>query len=114
MLSLVREGGFPMIFVLLFGAATLIAAVAHAWRPAARRLSFIHWMMAATAFSVLSGVAACLGATFHHVPDRFGAQRDWPLVLLTGLGESMAPAIVGFTLLSLAALVAAVGSRRLE
>jgi len=37
---------------------------------------------------------------------------DLHLVIMVGLAESMAPAIVGFTLLSLTAMLLAIGARR--
>ncbi|HEY3359443.1 MAG TPA: hypothetical protein VGQ83_39700 [Polyangia bacterium] len=113
MLTLFREGGFPMIFVLLFGLITLVAAILFAVRPARRKLAFIRGMGVATLFAVLSGICADLGAVFHKVPANFGDRPDWPLIVVVGLGESMAPGIMGFTLLSLTALIAAIGARRL-
>ncbi len=113
MLNLIREGGFVMVFVLGFGIATLVAAILFAVRPAQRKLPFIKGMGYATLFAVLSGICADFGATFHHLIDRYAEKPDWYFYMLLGLGESMAPGIVGFTLLSLSALMSAIGARRL-
>ena len=113
MLTLMREGGYVMFFVLVFGLITLVAAILFAVRPARRKVPFIRGMSYATLFAVLSGICAAFGAVFHHVPDRFADKPDWHLYLILGLGESMAPGILGFTILSLVALIAAVGARRL-
>jgi hypothetical protein len=127
MLTLVREGGYPMLLILGFGFTALLKAAGFAVRPVRRKLPLIHWLMAATLFAVLAGFAADLGAVFHFIPSRFStspealralpalaAERsNWPFVLITGLGESMAPGILGFTLLSLVSLVRAVGEHRL-
>jgi hypothetical protein len=114
MLNMFREGGFPMWFILLFGAIALGFAALAVARPERRRLRFVRGMIATTAASTLTGVAAALGAVFHHVPERFGDKPDWPLITMTGLGESMAPAIMGFSLVTLACLLAAVAAGRLR
>ncbi|MBI5477316.1 MAG: hypothetical protein HY906_00585 [Deltaproteobacteria bacterium] len=70
-------------------------------------------MSSATLFAILSGICADLAAVGHHVPQRFAEDPKWYFALILGIGESMAPGIIGFTLLSLVWLVSAVGERRL-
>ena len=113
MWTLIREGGFGMVFVLLFGFIALGAAIRFAVRPARRQLAFIRGMSYATLFAVLSAICSDLAAVFHAIPGRFHEAPDWHLILILGLGESMAPGILGFTLLALTALAAAFGGRRL-
>lgn len=113
MLNLLREGGFVMVFVLGFGLTALVCAILFAVRPARRKLPFLRGMSYATLFAVLSGICADLAAVGHHVPDRFADKPDWYMYLILGVGESMAPGILGFSILSLVALCAAVGARRL-
>jgi hypothetical protein len=113
MLDLLKEGGGPMLFVVLFGVATFAAAALFAARGDRRRLNFIGGMGAATLLSVLGGIAADLAAVGHHAQERCGSHGlDLTSCLLVGFAESMAPGIVGFTLLSLAAMLAAVGLSR--
>jgi hypothetical protein len=115
MLTLFREGGFPMWFILAFGLVTLGAAARYAARPDGRRLGFIRAMALATLFSTLNGVAADLAAVGHNVSARYnGGYGDLPVpaILLQGFAESMSPAIVGLTMLSLVALIVAVGATR--
>jgi hypothetical protein len=113
MLTLLREGGVPILFAVVFGFLTFFAAGAFAWRGDRRRLGFITWMGVATALSVAGGIAADLAAVGHHGLERCAAQHLEPAAcVLAGLAESMAPAIVGFTLLSLAAMLTAVGMSR--
>jgi hypothetical protein len=113
MLDLLREGGGPMLFVLIFGLLTFAAAAAFAARGDRRRLGFITWMGLATALSVAGGICADLAAVGHHGLERCAAHHiEASACLLVGLAESMAPGIVGFTLLSLAAMLAAVGMSR--
>lgn len=113
MLDLIREGGGPMLFVLIFGALTFVAAGLFAWRGDRRRLGFVTAMGLATLLSIGAGVAADLAAVGHHGTARCAEMHIEPTTcLLVGFAESMAPAIAGFTLLSLAAMLAAVGMSR--
>jgi hypothetical protein len=113
MLMLIREGGFVMVFVLGFGLTALVAAVLFAVRPAQRKLPFVRGMSSATVFAVLSGICADFGATAHHLMERYAQDPQWYFALIMGLGESMAPGIIGFSLLSLVWLVSSMGERRL-
>jgi hypothetical protein len=112
MLNLLKEGGGPMIFVVVFGLLTLVASALFAIRGDRHRLHFIKWMGGATAFSVLGGIFADLAAVGHHASERCPPDQ-FPLpCLLVGFAESMAPGIIGFTGLSLAAMLTAVGMSR--
>jgi len=113
MLNLLREGGGPMLFVVVFGALTFVAAAVFAARGDRRRLGFITWMGLATVQSVGGGLAADFAAVGHDGLEHCAAHHIEPLAcVLLGFAESMAPAIVGFTLLSLAAMLTAVGMSR--
>lgn len=115
MLWLMRSGGVPGWYVLLFGLIALGAAVLFAWRPDPKRLPAIKALSIATVASVVAGVASDLAATgwkVSHNPD-WGMSPEVHLYVLTGFAESMAPAILGGTLLSLVWLLVAVGHRRL-
>jgi hypothetical protein len=112
MLTLIRWGGVPMWFILLFGLLCLGGSALHALRPKARRLAFVRGMGLATLFSTLTGICADLAKVFVHIPERFGEQAlPWP-ILFQGMAESLSPGIIGFTLLSLSALLSAVGAAR--
>jgi hypothetical protein len=113
MLDLIREGGGPMLFVLIFGVLTFVAAALFAARGDRRRLGFITWIGVATVLSIGGGVASDLAAVGHHGFARCAEKHIEPAnCLVVGFAESMAPAIVGFTLLSLAAMLVAVGMSR--
>ena len=115
MLTLFRNGGFPMFFVVGFGILSLAAAGWYAFRPNPRSIGFIVWMSAATFFSVLMGTATDLGAVFFHVSRMVENNIPGPpfsVVLLEGFAESMSPAIMGFAFLALTAFVTAVGKAR--
>ncbi|HVZ74454.1 MAG TPA: hypothetical protein VHJ20_18865 [Polyangia bacterium] len=113
MLDLLREGGGPMLFVVIFGAFTFGASAMFAARGDRRRLGFIVAMAAATGLSVVGGVASDFAAVGHHGLQACAAHGLEPVAcVLVGVAESMAPAIVGCTLLSLAAMLVAVGMSR--
>ena len=113
MMTLIHEGGIPMWFILLFGVGGLGYAAFFAARPARRRLAVVKSLGVATAATALSGTFAALGAVFHQVPERFADKPDWPMILLTGLGESMSAGIMGFSFVALMGLVASLGVGRL-
>jgi hypothetical protein len=115
MFDLLREGGVPMVFVVVFGALTLASAGRFAVRGDRRRLGFIAAMGIATLLSAGGGVAADLAAVGHHALERcqlMNLGTDRAACILLGFAESLAPAIVGLTLCSLAAMLAAIGLSR--
>lgn len=115
MMTLMRAGGYSMWIILLFGGITMVAATIFAVRPEEGRLGFVRGMTWATVFAVLSGVAAALAATFHHVVSNPEWQEGMNIVLypMAGFSESMSPMILGFSMLGVAWLITAIGIRRL-
>lgn len=112
--DLIRAGGVPMLFIVAFGALALGAAARFAWRPDPRRVAAVRALSLATLASIGSGTCADLAAVASKVPANpaWAHGPDLPLIVMQGIGESMAPGIAGFTLLSLVGLVMAVGHRR--
>jgi len=108
-------GGFPMVLIAIFGLVAAFAAVRFAMHPVARRLAHIGALCVALVFAGLAGVAVDLLAVATHV----AASPEWstsdqlPLVLLVGVGESMTPAILSFSVVAGTALVVALGLRRM-
>ena len=111
MMGFMQQGGLSMWLILVLGLLTLAVAVSFAVTPTERKLSMIRPLSLATVFSVLGGIAADLGATMKALSSSPEYMAS-PAALLAGIGESMVPGILGFTLLSLAWLVAAAGLRR--
>ncbi|MBW2704482.1 MAG: hypothetical protein JRF33_27000, partial [Deltaproteobacteria bacterium] len=103
MLTFFREGGFSMVLVSLFGLTCLALAVALAIKPSERKLALLRPMSLATIFMVLSGLASNLAAVGKNCAMTPGIsdQPDLHKFVLLGIGESMAPAILGFSLLAL-------------
>ena len=115
MINLIRAGGVGMWAILLFGFVALGASAAYAWRPRDTKIGFIRSMCNATLCSIFAAMAAALGTVFTHVPahPEWSKSPDLPLIVMTGIGESMSPPIIGFALLALTYLCIAVGTRRL-
>jgi hypothetical protein len=114
MITLFVEGGFFMWFLLVFGVGALIAAGRFAHVPARRTLRVALALSLATACTVVTGVATDLATVGHQVPNylRRHPEEGVVYILLQGFAESMAPAIMGFTMLSLVALLVSVGFYR--
>ena len=113
MLTLFREGGFPMFVILGLGLTALVLSMRAAFRPSASRLEIVRGLASATLYSTLVGVFADVAAVFHHLPNFEAPSFDLPHILVAGLGEAMSPAIMGFTILSLVSLFAGLCARRL-
>jgi hypothetical protein len=115
MLTFFQEGGFPMFFLLAFGLAALVVAVLYARVPGRARLRQTVALSFATGFTAITGTAKDIATVGHQVPAFLARHREMtlkPEVLLEGLAESMAPLILGGTLLSLVALIVTVGLYR--
>jgi hypothetical protein len=115
MVEFMRAGGWPMWVVLIYSLVALVAAALFAARPEEGKLAFIRAMSAATVFAVLGGVASCIGAVMANIPNNpeFQSHPQIHLIVMVGIGESCAPAILGFVMLSLVWVITAAGVRRL-
>jgi hypothetical protein len=109
------EGGWAMWFVLAFGLITWAAAVSFARKPGLTREHTVRSFTRATSFAIISAVCLDLAAVGSRVPNepRFANHPRIYFVVMEGISESLAPAILGFTLLSFAWIVMAIGQRRL-
>lgn len=112
---LLKAGGAPSFVTVVFGLVALVAAARFAWRPEPGRLAYIGGLGLAVLFASLAGVAADLAAVAVNVAgnEAWASSPELPVIVLMGFGESMAPAILGFSVLSVVALVSAVGLRRM-
>lgn len=114
MAALVREGGFPVFPLLAFGLFAMVFAVRYAMAPTVRMLKTTLALCAATALTSINGIFAAVAAVGHHAPEYLQRHPESSLaeVVLLGLGEAMSPGILGFTVLSLIALILALGVYR--
>jgi hypothetical protein len=105
------SGGFPMVFVVVFGAVALLAAIRFALDPVRGSLRPIVAyglavaLMSVAGFAVDLRFATAAAARFEDPDERLA-------VALQGLSESLAPPILGFALLAVVALICGVGLRR--
>jgi hypothetical protein len=112
MVEFMKAGGFSMWFVLLFGLGALVTAALFAWRRDVGKQALVRALTLATLFAIASGLCANLAAVMTHAADHGGP--DVPFMVMQGLAESVAPGILGFTMLSISWLLVAVGSRRAQ
>jgi hypothetical protein len=112
--NLILEGGFPVFFLLTFGLAAMAFAVRFATAPSQRVFRTTLALCAATALTSINGIFAAVSAVGHHAPEYLKHHPESSLaeVALLGLGEAMSPGILGFTVLSLIALILALGVYR--
>jgi heme exporter protein D len=116
MMEFMRAGGFGSWVVLAVGVATLITAGLFARRPDERRMALIRGLSRATGFSILTALSTNVGAVMFRVPTHpeWAHSPDVHLIVMTGLGEALTPAMLGCALLTLSWLVTAIGMRRLS
>lgn len=114
-LHFMTEGGWGMWFVLTFGLISLGAATGFARRPRPEGEWAVRSFSRATTFSMVSTLCLDLAAVGSRVSNdpAFAQHPRIHLVVLEGIAESLAPVILGSTLLCFVWLVMAVGQRRL-
>jgi hypothetical protein len=114
MMTLLVEGGFPMWFLLAIGLAALWFSARFARVPSRRTLRIALALAGAAAGTTLTGVFAALAAVGHHAPTYLKAHPNMSLaeVLLQGMAESLSAGVLGFAILSIAAILVAVGFHR--
>jgi hypothetical protein len=108
------EGGFAMFFLLAFGVATLVAASLYALRVTRALFRITLGLAAATAWATLGGICVDLATVGHQAPEYVQKHPGVSLseAVLQGLAESLAPGVLGFTFLALAALIVTLGFYR--
>jgi hypothetical protein len=103
-----------MFFILAFGLVALGTAFSYAVKPLRDREGFVRWMALATLASVLCGTATDLATVASYVASHPMEPARMYAIVIEGIGESMSPSILGFSILSLVALMMAFGKRRLD
>ena len=112
---LMMAGGAPMIVIVVFGLVAVLASAHFAWRPRPEALYYIGALCLAVLFSIFAAVAGDLIEVCVSVagnPD-MSSSPQVGMILVEGLGESLSPAVLGFSVLSIVSLISAVGLRRL-
>ncbi len=111
MIEFFQAGGFSMWFILALGLVTCVSGVLYAkarTRPALVRLALFS---VATFFAAVAGLASDLATVFMKVPahPEWSKSPDLHLIVMTGIGESLTPVVLGSALLMIAWTIAAAG-----
>jgi hypothetical protein len=114
MSELMRNGGWPMYPILIAGGAAVLVAARAALRGG--RSGSLRSLCCAVACLSIMGVALDLMAVcFNIAPEYFAQGADGgrlAQIVMRGFGESMSPAVLGFALLGVTGVLAAVGHAR--
>ena len=70
-------------------------------------------MVLAILWATLAGTLSDLGTTFHYVAKLMD-DDERSRTLIQGCAESMSPGVMGFAMMAVAALLGAIGKRRLD
>ena len=110
-----REGGFGMWPVLVFGLFAIGAAGRYAWKPIKGRLGFVVGMIITTLSAVLHATWTDVGAVFRYLESRDRVpDADFARILVEGLKESTRPGALGGMLITLALLLISIGLHRAQ
>ena len=102
--------GFVFVaFIVIVGLAAVIVAASLALAPSERKLAVLRPLAASTAFASASAVLAGIGVSLKNAAD---APADPTRMLHGGLAEAAVPGMLGFALLAVCWLLAAIGLRR--
>ena len=112
MVEFMKAGGWSMWFVLLLGLGSLVAAVLFVAKKDLGKLALVRALSLATVFSIASGLCANVATVMKFAAD--DPPEGVVKVVMYGLAESLAPGILGFTMLSISWLLVAVGTRRAQ
>lgn len=116
MLTFLRSGGIAMIVLLALSAILLVQAFVFARDPHEARAGALRQWERAVAWATAAATAFNITAVCRNVP----AHPEWSeggqlaFVVLTGLGESLSPLVLGAAVLAVAATFGALGWRRLD
>jgi hypothetical protein len=104
-------GAVFVLFILVVGLATVVVAGAFARRPQERTLAVLRPLSASTAFATVSAMLAGTAMALKNGADGT-LSGDALTLLVAGLAEATVAGELGFALLAVAWLLAAVGFRR--
>jgi hypothetical protein len=115
MIKFFQAGGFGMWMVLLLGIAMLVASTMFLIKPEEKNLRWIQAIHIAMLYAILTAVSSDLATTFYFGPNMQPNANSVGLMrlILTGIGESLTPAILGSAMLTIAWCMKAVGLRKL-
>ena len=112
MVEFMKAGGWSMWIVLIIGLATMVAAGFFLFRRDLGKLALVRALTLATVFAMATGLCANVAAVMTYAAGN--ADVALHVVVMQGLAEALAPGVLGFTMLSIAWLLIAVGTRRAQ
>jgi hypothetical protein len=113
MLDFFRAGGWMMFVVLATAVPLLITSAKFARTASPQGLSIIRALTMTVVFASIAGVVTDLAAVARNVPNNPELMKEPLANILWGFNESMAPAILGFSLVTIAWILVAFGVRRM-
>jgi len=113
MLEFFVAGGWMMFVVLAAGIPMLVTAAKFARDASTHGLSLVRTLGKAVAFAAITGVITDLASTAKSIATTPEFSKQPLDFLLLGFAESMAPAVLGFSLITLAWILVAFGVRRM-
>jgi len=107
-------GFFFIAFIVGVGLTTLGIAVSIAVKPGERKLALFRPLSVSTVLAIISSVAAGLGIAFRRAAEgpAVPGSAETTRIMLGGFAEAMAPAVLGFAVLSVAWLFVTMGLRK--
>jgi hypothetical protein len=114
MVEFMIAGGWSMWFVLLLGLGALVAAILFVARRNLGKLALVRALTIGTLFAIASGLCANLASVMTYASRMEPGDPQLARAIMAGLAESVAPGILGFTMLSISWLLVAVGTRRAQ
>ena len=107
-----RQAGIVSLMSLAITFVPLAMALAYFLRPSERRLALMRPLSLAGLFAALTGSATGYLHVFRHFGIAPEFTDDFYRRMATGAAESLVPAVVGFTCLTVAWLLVAAGMSR--
>jgi hypothetical protein len=114
MLDFFRAGGWVMFLVLALAIPLLVTSAKFARNASPQGLSIIRALTLAVVFASIAGVTSDLAAVARNVPSNPELMKEPLANILWGFNESMAPAILGFSLVTIAWILVGFGVRQMQ
>jgi hypothetical protein len=113
MLDFFIAGGWMMFVVLATAVPLLVTSAKFARTASPQGLSIIRALTVTVVFASIAGVITNLAAVARAVASNPELMKESLANLLWGFNESLAPAILGFSLVTIAWILVAFGVRRM-
>lgn len=109
MLEFIRDAGYGIFPVLVFGAVALVVSIRYTVRPERRFLPLIIGFAIATLIAGTIGTITGMQTTFDYLAQSHSAN---PVILLEGLKESLNNIVAACLIVTLVAIVTTIGAYR--